>query len=441
MLDVKSPTILESGISKEQKLWKEMYLNRAPWTRKKNVHSLNLASTVATKISWLITMEMKSEVNDDRVNKIYQEEVLEHIREQVEYGLALGGIIFKPYVSNGKIMVDFAQATDFVVNSFGNKGMITSLTFKDFTEYKGSIYIRLETHSFNKDLESYLITNKVHKSDKQGSIGTEIKDYTFIETWANLKPEFYLVKIKSPLFGYFKPATNNNIDTKSPLGVSIYSRAVEAIERADLQLSSLIREFRVKEAKQYVSSLAVKGGSPLPYLEDDYYIMLNTDEDGFFQSYSPDINEDSYLSALNEFKKEVEDCIGLSRGTLSEVEIVAKTATEIQMSKQLTYEMVCENQKNLNKALNDVVYAIGVWLNYPKLPPDYVVTTDFDDSIINDKETVLKGMAEDVAAGLLKPEIYLAKKYGVDEKKALEMMPESESLLMGTPEALPGRSI
>jgi len=446
MVNVKSPNILESNIADKQKLWKDMYLDNAPWTRKKNVHSLNLAAALVAKISWLITMEMKSEVNDDRVNEIYQKEVLKNIRTQVEYGLALGGIILKPYASNGQIMIDFAQATDFVVDSFSNDGTITGVTFKDYTECKGSVFLRLETHTFDEHQKTYLIANKVYKSDEHGTVGTEVKDYSFIEIWANLNPETLFANIKAPLFGYFKPATSNNVDTKSPLGISIYARAVDAIKRADIQLSSLVREFKVKEAKQYISHLAVKSAGELPYLEDDYYIKLNmggknASGEEFFESYSPAINEISYLAGLNEYKKEIEDCIGLSHGTISEMEMVAKTATEIQMSRQLTYVMIKENQKNLDDALKDAVYAIGVWLNYPKLPPDYLVTTDFDDSIINDKEAVLKSMAEDVAAGLLKPEIYLAKKYGVDEKKALEMMPESESLLMGTPEAPPGRSI
>ena len=33
-------------------------------------------------------------------------------------------------------------------------------------------------------------------------------------------------------------------------------------------------------------------------------------------------------------------------------------------------------------------------------------------------------MQADVAAGILRPELYIMKKYGVDEKTALEMMPK-----------------
>ena len=54
------------------------------------------------------------------------------------------------------------------------------------------------------------------------------------------------------------------------------------------------------------------------------------------------------------------------------------------------------------------------------------VTFNWDDSIVIDKQAELLAMQQDVASGILKPEIYLAKKYGVTEKEALKMMPDTE---------------
>ena len=54
------------------------------------------------------------------------------------------------------------------------------------------------------------------------------------------------------------------------------------------------------------------------------------------------------------------------------------------------------------------------------------VTVDFDDSIIEDKQQILNDMRLDVSGGILKPEIYLSKKYNVSEEEARQMMPEPE---------------
>ena len=49
---------------------------------------------------------------------------------------------------------------------------------------------------------------------------------------------------------------------------------------------------------------------------------------------------------------------------------------------------------------------------------------DFDDSIIEDTQATLNDMRMDVASGILKPEYYLSKKYGVTEEEAKGMMPD-----------------
>jgi len=420
-----------SAVINSQQLWRQMYLNQAPWTRK-CVKSLNLAATIAAEISRLITLEIKSSVDDEAVDVIYQREIMKGLRNQIEYGLALGGLIMKPFAQNGTVRVDFAQPSDFSILSASTDGTILEIIFRDYLKWKEAWYVRQEYHKFDEAASRYLIMNEVRRSDEKGGIGNVINDYSNIIPWADLEKELELYNVKAPLFGYFKPAVSNNVDTKSALGISIYARAADAIQRADEGLSAMLREFRVKEAKQYVSELAVKGGGALPYLEDDYYIKLRTDAKNgveFFESYSPEIYVEKYLAALNEYKREIEDCIGLAHGTISDVEQVTRTATDVKMSKQRTYVLVTENQKNLVECLKGAVYAIGVWLKYPQTPPDYEVTAEFDDSVITDTEAVLKEMREDAASGLIRPEIYIAKKYGVTEEEAKKMMPESENLM------------
>lgn len=60
---------------------------------------------------------------------------------------------------------------------------------------------------------------------------------------------------------------------------------------------------------------------------------------------------------------------------------------------------------------------------------DTDVSFDWDDSIVLDKDAELESMRNDVSAGILKAEIYLAKKYGVSEEEALKMMPDVEKSL------------
>ncbi|WP_460377684.1 phage portal protein, partial [Paraclostridium bifermentans] len=122
---------------------------------------------------------------------------------------------------------------------------------------------------------------------------------------------------------------------------------------------------------------------------------------------------------------------GLAYGTLSDVNDVSKTATEIKTSKQRSYSTVKDIQKSLEKALKDLIVSISdlatlYKLNTSSIDIDKDVSFDWDDSLILDKDSELESMRSDVSANILRPEIYLAKKYGVSEEEALKMMPEIE---------------
>ena len=63
-----------------------------------------------------------------------------------------------------------------------------------------------------------------------------------------------------------------------------------------------------------------------------------------------------------------------------------------------------------------------------KLPSsNYEMSFNWDDSLVMDKDAELQGMLNDVNSGILKAEIYLMKKYGLEsEEEARKMMPSYE---------------
>ena len=95
--------------------------------------------------------------------------------------------------------------------------------------------------------------------------------------------------------------------------------------------------------------------------------------------------------------------IGLARGTLSQVESDARTATEIKLVKQRTYITVSDLQKSLDKCLMDVVYAMNVFTELYNLAPagEYETNIDWKDSILTDTDTELEHKLTLQTAGIL----------------------------------------
>jgi len=425
--------VKETEMRRKQQLWRNMYQGKAPWIRKR-VRSLQIPALVASEVSRLVTLDVVTKVEDSFLDEVFRREVMGNLRTQVEYGLAFGGLILKPYTRNKKLYVDFAQPDEFLILNATKDGTILEILFKDYQKVRQQYYVRVEYHKWDNRSGAYCISNRVYMSDEMGGVGLEMPNLEIVPEWSGMERDFELRNIAAPLFGYFKPALSNHIDTKSAEGVSIFSRGEDAIRRADEQLSGLLREFRVKEAKQYVNELAVKGSGPLPHLEDDYYIKLRDGTSGFFETYSPQIHSKEFLETLDEYKREVEMAVGLAFGTLSNPASVARTATEVRESKDRTAVLVSETQANLQEAFEATVYALSVWWKYPSKPQEYAVTTTWDESLWVNRAAEAESMRLDVREGYIKPIYYLMKKYGWTEEEALERMPDGDDLLLLTHE-------
>lgn len=433
--DIQKELNINIGISDDMEraieLWSLLYEDEAPW-KKDEVKTLNLPSAIASEIARLVTVEFESEViGNDYLNEQYQV-AIKDIRRYVEYACAKGGLIFKPYVNGDCIEVDFVQADKFLPTGYNSRGEITGVVFIEFNKKGKKIYTRLEHHNLTD--KGYFIHNLVYEKDSNSdeqSLGRRIS-ITEVDDWADLEESLLIKNIDKPLFSYFKIPAANTIDTTSPLGVSIYSRAIDLIKEADKQYSRILWEFEGSELAVDVDSsvfkMNPKGELVIPKGKERLYRTLELGEDSKWNTFSPEIRDTSLFNGLNQLLRKIEFNCGLAYGTLSDLQETDKTATEIKASKQRSYSTVKDIQNNLEDALIDLVHAMDIVSKIYKLSKNasYDMSFSFDDSLILDKDSELAGMLGDVSAGILRPEIYLARKYGVSEEEALKMMPTYE---------------
>lgn len=152
--------------------------------------------------------------------------------------------------------------------------------------------------------------------------------------------------------------------------------------------------------------------------------MLNTgkNESDFFKDYSPEIRDEALWRGLNKTLQRIEFNVGLAYGTLSEPNTVDKTATEIKSSKQRSYATVSKMQENLQKALENLIYAMDVLTTLYNLAPQgkYEVSFNWDDSLIVDTEREQTLQMQEVNAGLRSKIKYIMFRYGLTEEQAKE---------------------
>ena len=89
--------------------------------------------------------------------------------------------------------------------------------------------------------------------------------------------------------------------------------------------------------------------------------------------------------------------------------------------------MICQIQKALQTALEDLLYAMDTLATLYKLAPagKYEASFEFDDSIIVDTQSEQVIRMQEASSGFISKEQYLMWRYGVTEEQAKEMMPKA----------------
>lgn len=425
---LKVKTAVSNEMETAMKLWLDIFTNNAPWLEKE-VESLQLGASVAEEFARLITLEMKSEVTGSAravyINEYYQK-VLEDIKTHLAIFNAVGGGFFKPYIKNNQIYIDFIPQTDCKPLKFDNAGNITSIVFSSQISKGDKIYTRLETHILNGT--NYIVENKAYVTENYNSsmLGRQISLKEVFE-WSDLKEKVIIENIERPLFAYYKVPLTNNIDPKSCLGVSVYSKAVNSIKKADIQASRLDYEYESAERSIYVDVDAVRNDKGT-VKRSKIVKKFDTGVSNFYQEFTPQLRDESFIRGLNKIKQEIEFQCHLAYGTISDPQTIEKTATEVNASKQRSYASVSQMQKSLEYALKHLVYILDVYCDLYELfsSGEYEVSSEWDDSIIVDAESEQRIIMQEVNKRLMSKKEYLMRRYGLTEEQAIEKLKEIE---------------
>jgi len=482
--------IISSKMTEAIELWGDMYKDKSPWLKEPSyadhqlVASLGLPAFIASEKARMAVLELKSEITapteeieSDNLNYVppvmdefgnvkvsnepktlfeekpigpteraefmndcYQNKLLKHLRRQLEYGIAKGSLIIKPYPVAYKVQniagvasddvegqeekytleFDFIQADGFYPLSFDGSGRLTECAFVQPKVDKNAMYTRLEYHELKNNrltiINRAFVTENVNQPSALGEtdFGKEIP-LTSVPEWANLPQKAQIDNVDRLMFGYFKMPDANTIDPYSPLGISGFARAKDLIKQADLQYSRLLWEYEGgelaididRDALNFEKDAQGNTHRTLSHSQQRLYRQVELGIDGTaYEAFAPTLRDASYIEGLNTILMRIEDVCALSRGTLSNVASEAKTATELKILKQRSYSANVEIQQALQLALEDVIYAMNVYVTLYDMVGDcpkdeltgmvnasnigqYDTSFEWDDSIIVDVETEL----------------------------------------------------
>ena len=423
-LNIKLPDSSEA--SAKISAWSAAYEGRPDYLSDTMPDTLQLAYSAAHEIARLVTLEFKSHLADKSPMYDLWERIIYDAPLYTEYAAALGGVMLKPCYNGREINVEYVRADSFIPTAYDDSGNIVGCVFLQCLQRGKMRYTRLEYHRYEDSV--YRVSNRAYRSESSLHIGSAVP-LSDLPEWSQIEPDVEMHNIEKPLYSYFR-MPGAALDG-SPPGESVFSRAMGKFRDADEQYSRLLWEAKATEPAVFADVTMLRSDdkkkrSSLSRLSNRLFKLLDMGDSETLKEYAPQIRDVSQINILNTILRRAEYLCGLAYGTFSDVSSVDKTATEIKASKQRSYATVSAIQSELEKSLKVLTEVIaelcGLYgIDCGKIEPSF----EFDDSLIVDAESEQKILLQEVSAGLIKPEFYLMRRYGVTEEEALSMLPSA----------------
>ena len=414
---------------------------------KKKVYQHRFTMNMAKEISedWsdiLWSEKCKISLKDDKSQNDFEElinklDLYTVINQSIEKSGALGteAVVISVYdimqnedamyldVSEAKTRTDLVDIDWIYPLSWNNKE-ITECAFGSVEYIKGNKYVILSVHKLADD-GNYHIYNHLFK-DTNGLLseikedGNTIKDF---DTKSNVK-----------WFSIFKPLLTNNLFNNSPFGIPHYANAIDNMKSVDIAFDALKTE--VKDGKRRIFARAEMfnyddGQQRMVFDPEDtsiYQLPKGATKDDLIQSESDDLRTDKQISTLNTALNILGNKVGFGENHYHFDGVNLSTATAVVSSNSKLFRRKKKLEIGYESAIYDLVKAICYASSeFGK----YNINTDevsiqFDDSIIEDKESEANRGMREVSAGLLSKVEYRMKIFGETEEVAKQKIEEIE---------------
>ena len=318
--------------------------------------------------------------------------------------------------------------------------------FVDRVEVSGRKYDQLQVHTFGGVVEvggealvadSWVVTTLLFDpSNHDAPLAVE-----------GVEP-VYVTGSELPTFAFVAPAIANTYEDWTPLGVSVYDRAEDAVKAVDEAFDLFYWNMKLGKTRVLVDERALVRDSKtgkvkgLDTVDKRLYRALEgaVGEQMPVTVFNPDLRTAQTEQAINDALSLLSWRCGLGNGYFSFDRATGlKTATEVVASNSQLARNIRRHQRAFGKAMCGVVrgaYAMELAAAEGRHVADAdvpQVDVAWDDSVIVDEETERAAMKDDIARGLCPAWVYPVRYYGMGEADARALTGEGD----GAP-GLPG---
>ncbi len=368
--------------------------------------------------------------------------------EMQEYKAAYGTVAYLPYadgvtlhpvtgepMGGGDIRINYVTAENIFPLRWEN-GIITECAFagQHFIGARGTTQAKEYLHLQRHVLEDgwYVIYNdlfSVSNGQLERVAMTSVPGFEgMVERIDTHSPEKQFV--------IDRLAIANNVDKTCPLGVSVFANAIGTLRGIDLIYDSYNNEFILGKKRIMATASALheeSTGAPVfdPYDVVFYALPGGMSDESSIHEIDMKLRAQEHEIALQNRLTLLSEACGFGEKRYRFDSGSVATATQIISENSQLFRTLQKHEKLLEASLKKLVRAVlRIGRDTLRLPvdPDVEITIDFDDSIIEDKQSEFARDWQMLGGGILRPEEFRAKWLHEDVETAFQNLPDMARL-------------
>ena len=376
--------------------------------------------------------------------------------QMLEIAFALGTSAMTEYTDElGRTRIEYINDPSCIVpysfDNFNITGFVTFDQWQEEEKNKPIFYTHLTYHEFKTESDEqsgdlkqvYRKYNELYKSKDQTQLGKEID---FAEKYPNVE-QLVEYDTDTPHFQIIKPPIVNNIDIKTPMGLSIFANSIDKLKAIDNKYDSFDMEFIDGKRRILVDRTALKSAPQVDdngnisqqlYFDrnDRTYVAMNGMKDQPVKDISFDLRYQEHIDSINAELNWYSSALGFGEDFYKFDGGGQATATEIISQNDDAFRTKQVYETVVKDVIIDLVKSICYLENIEISDDEIEITMDY--SRFENQTATQQRLEREVAKGITSKVDYRVKVYGETEeiarKKLAEIKEEEPSVddLLGT---------
>jgi len=398
---------------------------------RKVLKTLNIPSQSCQDISdFYFNEKLDIKIDNENVGKKILEilktnDFLFNANKSMQLVKALGTGAWVPYLDKGVVNINYIDATGIIILE-ADKNSVKSVLLWSIAGNK----LVINAHILRED--GYTIYNRKYKKVNGEYIEEEIDEKTREIPTKSFVPEFAML---------YTPEVNN-FDITSPYGISCYANALDTVLSIDSAYDSLDNEISSGRKRIFVKGGAVQfntdsQGNMTPIFDSTdtvFYELPGQERDPLVTETSGDLRitaiTDSLQAQLNLYTSKVG--LGHEYYRFKDGKAYINTNNIISANSD-TYRKIKKQENIITNAIRDLCYGIAKLIG---IEEEFNVSVDYDDSIIEDTESIQRQALTEYNAKLISKAEYFRYVCKYDDKTALEFVRQMEEEIKEEQKAL-----